>query len=878
MDLLICLLVKKSEFGPTLWIDHINHFYYMEFIVNVIFKNTRIAAQIVSDEKVIDFLKESQYIPKEKISSIFLYRCFFAKNASYIIEHYFNNDKLSLQEMDFLDQRRYQHNNNLTFHESIPFSIYDLKTIEKIVRKNTVNTLALAIQTNELDDFVPYFDIILQELSQNKSFDIIILLQNMKGKKDPNLNGFMKFLKIANNNIWNSYIFKKFAKDSIIPQVFLFSQTCWSDATLDACDVCVGCEDKWINALPQWRCVAICYSQQRQCLRFTLSMKQDFCKHHMMQQKNQKVKKREYESSLDLDLIQQPKIGKHKQTKKYFKQEEIKNQYPWTKRYINAMNAIAPHRTTSRRFTPGFYLPITRYEGLYYENSGTSSIWCGKFFYYEPQSNVYVHLGKSCLFASKIHAYFMLAPTLSIFDAANAYFIIGKYKFPVARLKFLKKGVYNYISLLDSFRSNKNNFFREKIENWLDSFAGFEQKLKHFDEWMQYHFCTVFDTYEATFQNTFYRNACIPLFYPEPQEDEQEEMEKSEGAALFDFFDQDICKFAKEKGFDTIVIQHEIGTNDCNTEILHTNNFKDNLFRSQNGVTQKQQSIPILPKIWFLNSNGIINEQAKLKLNYQSNEIFVNVFDSNVLFHSFQIMKTIPLVESYYLPIFGDYLQTQNIQTSFFQKATSNYIFLGEGPKIFATKLHAFGWLSYEINRNDLDKHCIYIKGIHCCLGYDMTPFQTNADLNNYLTANMVNIDDVHVLERNKKIEQFLNNHFFSTFNSKKELHESFIGPKFTYDFLNDQIKNYAQKLGIEVMIFQRQFSVEAQSHITQVWKSNASAECFNIKMDEQKENNQAQDTFSRIWFPNDDGIVLFNEEENKLQWKTINVMFNEFE
>ncbi len=76
--------------------------------------------------------------------------------------------------------------------------------------------------------------------------------------------------------------------------------------------------------------------------------------------------------------------------------------YHLTNRPVNPMLKLLPPSKRNKKAENGYYLPVMRYEGIYYsKNDNEKSIYCGKFFYFEPESNVYLYLGKSCFFATK---------------------------------------------------------------------------------------------------------------------------------------------------------------------------------------------------------------------------------------------------------------------------------------------------------------------------------------------------------------------------------------------------------------------------------------------------------------------------------------------
>ncbi len=133
------------------------------------------------------------------------------------------------------------------------------------------------------------------------------------------------------------------------------------------------------------------------------------------------------------------------------------------------------------------------------------------------------------------------------------------------------------------------------------------EQLLFFDKWIQYHF---YKLNEQDIEEEEEYNTCIPVFYPT---DLLQGLQSGQGVGDFDFLDQDICRLAKNLGFNTIVFQHEIGSYDCVTEILHTGDYQNNIYRID-GIKTKTTNKTKYPKIWFPGQNGIVNEKGKLKI------------------------------------------------------------------------------------------------------------------------------------------------------------------------------------------------------------------------------------------------------------------------
>jgi len=56
-----------------------------------------------------------------------------------------------------------------------------------------------------------------------------------------------------------------------------------------------------------------------------------------------------------------------------------------------------------------FYLPVHRIENLYYDKNPFITF-CGKFYFYEPDSTLFLNLGNTRFFGSKWHALLFIDP------------------------------------------------------------------------------------------------------------------------------------------------------------------------------------------------------------------------------------------------------------------------------------------------------------------------------------------------------------------------------------------------------------------------------------------------------------------------------------
>jgi hypothetical protein len=168
------------------------------------------------------------------------------------------------------------------------------------------------------------------------------------------------------------------------------------------------------------------------------------------------------------------------------------------------------------------------------------------------------------------------------------------------------------VSLLASGRlrsifSQKVSSFHRKLVQAKNGRGDYQRAIDLFDNWLTFHFRTLFFKVQEAVDNV-HSSADLPVFYPT---DDADHLPKGLGIAIFDTLDQPICAMAKLLGFDTIVLQHEIGHHDCVTEIMHTGDYRAALFRVdaiQSTMPPQKNVVQSLKhaKIWFPQEQGIV--------------------------------------------------------------------------------------------------------------------------------------------------------------------------------------------------------------------------------------------------------------------------------
>lgn len=263
------------------------------------------------------------------------------------------------------------------------------------------------------------------------------------------------------------------------------------------------------------------------------------------------------------------------------------------------MEALAPQRRRKFATLPtGYYLPIVRYQNLYHRSSvqeqQQEQKYCGTFFFYEPESSVYLFLDnqKTAFFATKFHAWMELRKLW--------------YNAGYDKLHALPSGDSFTRNLLYAF--NDHEILHQHLEEYQrickkpylpENFRRNLFRYRYFARFMNDG-----EDFDPNWHNVF-----MPLFFPtQYMYDELQEG----GVGDFDDYDQDICVMARDLGYTNLILQHEIGGHDCVTEILHTGSNANRFLFTMERVVQKPSEFDeyhgsnMFPKIWFPESDGIV--------------------------------------------------------------------------------------------------------------------------------------------------------------------------------------------------------------------------------------------------------------------------------
>ena len=294
------------------------------------------------------------------------------------------------------------------------------------------------------------------------------------------------------------------------------------------------------------------------------------------------------------------------------------NRYAIGSRYPSTSRPVTTMKFTTSFCVPGLYLPVVRYENIYYQSKTKpeGKEYCGTFYYYEPHSINSISLGKTLVTSNKLHAVVELERKYfsnfrhPIRDLAmgnipmslSAYLLLLAWKliFNIPILEFGDliidiKDIQEISDIwIDSKKSNEypnyllnnnpsievNINSRKTWENIKRVFMK-QSVLEQLD--VTYNLMTSLITNERNIPviATNKYDEINPLYYVKSELIEPSHkiyIASHPGTSLnyigyklyslFDYVDQIICQLAYELGYDTIILQREPGKERPVTEIL----------------------------------------------------------------------------------------------------------------------------------------------------------------------------------------------------------------------------------------------------------------------------------------------------------------------
>jgi hypothetical protein len=303
--------------------------------------------------------------------------------------------------------------------------------------------------------------------------------------------------------------------------------------------------------------------------------------------------------------------------------------YPLTGRPIHDRPFVGTHCVIGSK-----YLPVVRYESLYYGQLGSSQGYCGTYYYYEPDSNNFLNLGKTLVAANKIDAVIKLdgypdglpyifrnnafiksvAITSLVHVAFKLFYVLNRQTLTDrADLRFLYserpesniptngKSMNSYHQhIIDSFPQHSGDPQSRHFRNVITRDRLIDAIVKMMPIW------TSVISHESELSDPrYFLNLSIPdlppslTMNPMFENIDTGEYLATELVALTDRLDQYICLKAQQAGYDTILLQREPGETRAVTEIL---DVRDRHVSYEN-ICKDTFEVPThptkYPTIWF---------------------------------------------------------------------------------------------------------------------------------------------------------------------------------------------------------------------------------------------------------------------------------------
>ena len=446
------------------------------------------------------------------------------------------------------------------------------------------------------------------------------------------------------------------------------SENCLADFVDDDCDTC-----KESPKNPQFRCLAICKTANSQCKRNRLPNK-DFCLQHF--QKGNFFPIHKFQTKYD--AYNDKGIDKHEYGKNPLHSSRLLR-YPLSQRPINSTLQTISKGVCSEN---EILMPVYRVHSLYHNSDDWDNDpdFCGKFWFYDKDSPLFLKLGKTRVFGTKLAAYASLYKelvdsldrdqttrlTLKDRNGHRKHMYIAKEE-KIPAMSYDDQVSINYIPF------EKGSKKAREIAATSTLFGGAKLPPSVIDPALEFtplnhqitpnarknakiitnYFGNLLLSENKTFQQTFKAVSSdedeykIIKHYPEQSDlnqlfpsvpfylpDNAEPVKTSTGQ--LDFLDGSICKLAALLGIETIVLQHEVGSFDCVTEILDAReNSVDNIcsldvMTSSNAKNHRDK----FPKIWFLENKIIVSRQTLAGVVGMKRSVKINIGSGEMLIKS----------------------------------------------------------------------------------------------------------------------------------------------------------------------------------------------------------------------------------------------------
>lgn len=225
------------------------------------------------------------------------------------------------------------------------------------------------------------------------------------------------------------------------------------------------------------------------------------------------------------------------------------------------------------------YLPVLRYQSLYHPEVNKRS-YCGTFYFFDPESIVLLDLGRTAVFGSKFHALYVMNNALQKMEDCRTFL-------------------------------NQIPYSRENMIRDLMSLTGWQD---------------IYKLHPDMSTEQFFEQIMVPYYYPilrneedvkvipriettvlYPTDESKYWTQETLGAGTHDYIDQVICRYARQLGIDTLIIQREIGEYRAVTEILDTRSDSYSRLVRVEGTQDWYKPSSRYPTIWFTDQGFISN-------------------------------------------------------------------------------------------------------------------------------------------------------------------------------------------------------------------------------------------------------------------------------
>lgn len=292
--------------------------------------------------------------------------------------------------------------------------------------------------------------------------------------------------------------------------------------------------------------------------------------------------------------------------------------YPLTGRPVTLMPSMCRVDQKGKKTCSAgdLLFPVVRFQNLYYSNEKDNKEekvrkYCGKFYFYDPESEIVMNLGKCLISASKPHAFYQLASAL-LNEKTNNKRAHQVYRDVVEQSLINEDDKRRFLQIEEGWEWNNKNKIKHAEFNVLPDVTNYNPDADGEGSINQ-----VYGTKAAVkfYYSLLAKEADVKVIeslYATPLWPSTDSDLKLFEVGVHDHYDQIICNLARALQYDTILLQHEIGQSRSVTEVLDVReNSYEFLYRTPpRSVDQPwfpQSKTSQFPTIWFT-SYGFIQQ------------------------------------------------------------------------------------------------------------------------------------------------------------------------------------------------------------------------------------------------------------------------------